>query len=248
MPRKPRVEKEGFHHIVNRGVARGDIFLEDEDFEIFLEIVEVAKKRYEFNLHSLCLMSNHYHLLIETKHRNLSLLIRQINAPYAQYFNRKYNRVGPLWQGRFKNWFVYDDKYLSVLFRYIEQNPIKAKMTQCIGEYRWVGSSLILDDDHKRLFENSLLLDPNILSVLDDILNEHEHLWVEAFQKITYQKREDEIVRLKQKSLDELLGSYEGLKERNRKILEAIEDGYKQSEIARYLGLSSAGVSYILNH
>jgi REP element-mobilizing transposase RayT len=124
IPRRPRVEKEGYHHIFNRGVARGNIFLQDEDYEKFLEILEVAKERYDFRLHSLCLMNNHYHLLIETRHRNLSLLIRQINAPYAQYFNRKYSRVGPLWQGRFKNWFVYDDKYLYVLSKKLQENPV----------------------------------------------------------------------------------------------------------------------------
>ena len=59
MPRRPRVEKEGFHHVVNRGVARGNIFLEDEDYEKFLEIVNIAKERYDFQLHSLYLMSNH---------------------------------------------------------------------------------------------------------------------------------------------------------------------------------------------
>ena len=69
-----RVEKEGFHHIVNRGVAKGNIFLEDEDYEKFLEIIEIAKERYDFTVHALCLMSNHYHLLVETKHRNLSLV------------------------------------------------------------------------------------------------------------------------------------------------------------------------------
>jgi len=247
MPRRPRVEKEGFHHVINRGVARDNIFLEDKDYEKFLEIVEIAKERYDFTLHSICLMSNHYHLLIETKHRNLSLLIRQINSPYAQYFNRKYKRVGAFWQGRFKNWFVYDDKYLSILFRYIEQNPIKAKLSKKIGEYRWTSSSLIFDKSYNKLFENSLLLQKNIWSVLDEILSEKEYILYDEFQKIVYQKREDEIVRLKQKSLDEYLKTYTSLEDRNRKILEAIGDGYKQSEIARYLGLSSAGVSYIVN-
>jgi len=248
MPRKPRVEKEGFHHIINRGVARENIFLEDEDYEKFLEILEIAKERYDCTVHTLCLMSNHYHLLIETKHRNLSLLIRQINSPYAQYFNRKYKRVGPLWQGRFKNWFVFDDKYLSILFRYIEQNPIKVKLSKSIGEYRWVGSSLILNNDYKELFKNSLLLKEKFLLTLYKLLDEKEYKLIEEFKKVIYQKREDEIVRLRQKSLDEYLKNYSSMDDRNQKILEAIEDGYRQSEIARYLNMSSAGVSYILRN
>ena len=246
MARRPRVEKEGFHHIVNRGVARGDIFIEDEDYEKFLELISISKERYDFTLHAVCLMNNHYHLLIETKHRNLSLLVRQINAPYAQYFNKKYNRVGPLWQGRFKNWFVYDDKYLSVLFRYIEQNPTKAKISKVIGEYGWASSSLILKDRYRELFKESLLLKEGVYSMLNKSVSESEYRLVDEFQKIVYQQQEQDIVRLKQKSLDEHFGNYQTLKERNSKILEALADGYKQSEIARYLGLSSAGVSYIV--
>ena len=128
MPRQPRVESIGFHHVINRGVARGDIFLKPRDYEKFLEILEDAKLRYDFIVHSFCLMNNHYHLLIETKNENLSLVARQINSKYAQYFNRQYKRVGPLWQGRFKNYYVYDESYLYILLRYIERNPIKAKI------------------------------------------------------------------------------------------------------------------------
>jgi len=245
MPRRPRVEKVGFHHIVNRGVARGNIFVQDEDYEKFLEIIEIAKSRYDFTVHSLCLMRNHYHLLIETKHTNLSLLVRQINAPYAQYFNKE-KRVGPLWQGRFKNWFVYDDKYLSILFKYIEQNPIKAKITKEIGEYPWASSTLISNNKYKDLFENSMLFQKSIQTILYKKLEESDYLYIKQFHKIVYQKREDEIIRLKTKSLDSLLGNYDSLEDRNRKILEAVADGYNQSEIARYLGLSSAGVSYIV--
>ncbi len=246
MARRPRVEKEGFHHIVNRGVARGDIFIEDKDYEKFLELIAISKERYDFTLHALCLMNNHYHLLIETKHQNLSLLVRQINAPYAQYFNKKYNRVGPLWQGRFKNWFVYDEQYLSVLFRYIEQNPIKAKISKTIGEYGWASSSLILEDRYRELFKASLLLKEEVYSTLNKSVTQSEYQLIDAFQKIVYQQQEQDIVRLKQKSLDEHFCNYQTLEERNKRILEAIQDGYKQSEIARYLGLSSAGVSYIV--
>jgi len=248
MPRRPRVEKEGFHHVVNRGVAKGNIFLEDEDYDKFLEIVAIAKERYDFVLHAFCLMSNHYHLLIETKHHNLSLLIRQINAPYAQYFNRKYNRVGPLWQGRFKNCFVYDDKYLSILFRYIEQNPIKATISNNIGEYKWSSSSLISDEEYKALLQDSLLLNEEIWSSLDDSFDKDDDALFDRFQKTIYKQENQETVRLKQKSLDDYFENYTTLKERNQEILNAIADGYKQSEIARYLGLSSAGVSYIVRH
>jgi len=247
MPRKLRVEDAGLHHIINRGVARGDIFLKNKDFEEFLQNIQIAKDRYNFIVHSLCLMNNHYHLLLETKHDNLSLIMRQINSKYAQYFNREYNRIGPLWQGRFKSWFVYSDEYLYILLRYIEQNPIKANITKSIGVYPWATSSLILGDDYFALFDKSLLFDKELFLMLDKKLSDGDYESFDKFQKTTYKEENDKIVRLKQKSLDEHFGDYLDLKERNQTIFKAIKDGYKQSEIGRYLGLSSAGVSYVVN-
>jgi REP element-mobilizing transposase RayT len=247
MPRKPRVEDAGLHHIINRGVARGDIFLKNKDFEEFLQNIQIAKDRYDFIVHSLCLMSNHYHLLLETKHDNLALIMRQINSKYAQYFNREYNRIGPLWQGRFKSWFVYSDEYLYILLRYIEQNPIKASITKSIGAYPWAASSLISSDDPLTLFDKSLLFDKDLFLLLDKKLSDDDYESFDKFQKTTYKEENKKVVRLKQKSLDEHFANYLDLKERNKTVFEAIKDGYKQSEIGRYLGLSSAGVSYIVN-
>ena len=246
MPRKPRVEDAGLHHIINRGVARSNIFLKEEDFQEFLQNIQIAKDRYDFIVHSLCLMDNHYHLLLETKHDNLSLIMRQINSKYAQYFNRQYNRVGPLWQGRFKSWFVYNNEYLYILLRYIEQNPIKAKITNSIGEYRWATSSLIFGDNDLILFDISLLLDKELFLMLDKKLSDDDYELFDKFQKTTYKEENKKVIRLKQKSLEEHFNSYVNLEERNKIIFSAIKDGYKQSEIGRYLGLTSAGISYIV--
>ena len=81
------------------------------------------------------MMTNHYHLLIETEYENLSKAMRDINALYAGYFNRKYKRIGHLWQGRFKSWFVTDDAYIYTLIKYIEFNPIKAGIVKTAYEY-----------------------------------------------------------------------------------------------------------------
>ena len=247
MPRRPRIESQGFHHIINRGVARNNVYLKEKDFETFLEILQIAKDRYDFVLHSLCLMNNHYHLLIETKHDNLSLIMRQINSKYAQYFNKEYKRVGPLWQGRFKSWFVYDDNYLYILFRYIEQNPLKANIVKNICEYEWSSSSLILKDNYQKLFENSMLFQKEVFEILDKRLSDNEEITYDKFQKTIYKEEKKQIIRLKQKSLNDHFENCTTLKDRNQKILQAIKDGYKQSECARYLGLSSAGISYVVN-
>jgi putative transposase len=92
---------------------------------------------YEVKVHSYVLMSNHYHLLVETSKENLSGYMRHINANYAIYFNKKYKRSGHLWQGRFKFWHVTDEAYLYALVAYIEYNPIKAKIISKLGEYKY---------------------------------------------------------------------------------------------------------------
>ena len=244
MPRKPRVEYIGFHHIINRGVARGNIFLKDDDFKKFLEVLQEAKERYDFTLHSFCLMSNHYHLLVETRSENLSLIARQINSKYAQYFNKEYKRVGPLWQGRFKNSFVFDDSYLSILFRYIEQNPIKANITKQVGDYKWSSSFCVSNNLYEDLLNDSMLFDHKLFKMLNDKISDVELKRLEELQGTKYKQDKDKkVVRLRQKPLKEYFDNKQDIKTRNSKIKEAVLDGYKQSEIADFLGLSRTTIS-----
>ena len=135
MARRPRLDMAGFHHIINRGVERKNVFKSDDDKNKFLEILCKACKLHKVDIHAYCLMDNHCHLLIETSLENLSLFMRQVNSNYAIYFNKRYKRVGHLWQGRYKSWYIINDDYLYSLFKYIEYNPVDAKITNNIGEY-----------------------------------------------------------------------------------------------------------------
>ncbi len=245
MPRRPRVEDIGFHHIINRGVARCDIFLKPDDYVKFLTILKEAKDRYHFVIHSLCLVNNHYHLLIETKHENLSLIARQINSKYAQYFNREYKRIGPLWQGRFKNIYVYNEDYLYILIRYIEQNPIKANIVDEIGKYRWSASSFLLNHQFVDILDNSMLYDKNLFLLLYTDINDDELKKLEILEKTKYKIDENRTstIRLKQILLESYFINIRGIKDRNKKIREAVMDGYRQSEIADFLNLSRTTIS-----
>jgi REP element-mobilizing transposase RayT/DNA-binding CsgD family transcriptional regulator len=227
-------------------IARGDIFLKSLDFEKFLEIISEAKLRYDFTVHSLCLMNNHYHILIETKRENLSLIARQINSKYAQYFNREYKRVGPLWQGRFKNYYVYDDDYLYILLKYIERNPIKANITKTIGAYKWSTSSFLLLNVYKELMSSSILFDKDMFVLLTSEVTEKEMAQLETLQKTKYIQEDESIRRQKQRSLAEYFYLLSSLKQRNDAIKEAVLDGYKQSEIAEFLQLSPTTVSKVM--
>ena len=86
MPRRPRIEIAGYYHIVNRGVEQRNVFLEADDYEYFEELLCFYLESYNVTLHNYCLMSNHYHLLIEVHEQNLSKFMKQLNANYAIYF------------------------------------------------------------------------------------------------------------------------------------------------------------------
>ncbi len=196
MARKLRIEEIGFYHIINRGVERRTIFLDDDDYIKFLEIVQDSSEVYRFIVHSYCLMSNHYHILLQTTTENLSLIMRQINSRYSIYFNNRYKRVGPLWQGRFKSWYVYDKSYLSALLKYIEFNPIKANIVENIGQYPW---SMSTREQHLKC-QDYELMDKTDLNMK---LNSKELDEIDALFTAKFDIKNDEILKQTQKELPE---------------------------------------------
>jgi len=138
MSRPLRIEYPGaFYHVINRGNAGDDIFKSKRDKEKFLEYLEKAVERFSIIIHTYCLMDNHYHLLIETPEPNLSVAVQWINVSYAVYFNRKRQRSGHLFQGRFKAIIIDADEYLMPLSRYIHLNPIRVKIAETPADYPW---------------------------------------------------------------------------------------------------------------
>ncbi|UCE52244.1 MAG: transposase [Desulfobacterales bacterium] len=146
MARPLRVEYPGaYYHVIHRGNAGENIFISNRDHEKFLENLEKAVERYEIKIHTYCLMTNHYHLLVETPQANLSRAIKWINVSYAAYFNRKRHRRGHLFQGRFKSLLVDADEYLKHLSRYIHLNPLRAKMVEALSAYAWSSYPAFID-------------------------------------------------------------------------------------------------------
>ncbi len=138
MARPLRVEYPGaFYHVINRGNRNEVIFESVRDKEMFLEYLDGAAERFSLSVHTYCLMDNHYHLLVETPQANLSHALQWLNVSYATYFNRKHQRNGHLFQGRFKAILVEADEYLKILSRYIHLNPVRAKIVSAPEEYFW---------------------------------------------------------------------------------------------------------------
>ena len=138
MARPLRLELAGaLYHVTSRGDGREDIFLSDEDRMAWLETLAAVCKRFNWVCHAYCQMTNHYHMLIETADANLSKGMRQLNGVYTQRFNRSHQRVGHVFQGRFKAILVEKDSYLLELARYVVLNPLRAKMVRRIDQWPW---------------------------------------------------------------------------------------------------------------
>ena len=138
MARPLRIEFSGaLYHVTSRGNAREDIYHDDEDRSVFLDILARACERYHWLCHAYCLMSNHYHLLIETNAATLSKGMKYLNGSYTQQYNRLYQRVGHVFQGRFKAILVERDAYWLELARYIVLNPVRAKMVRSAKDWPW---------------------------------------------------------------------------------------------------------------
>lgn len=138
MARSLRLEYEGaVYHITSRGNAQEAIFHADRDRARFLRILGDVVARYGWICHSYCLMTNHYHLLIETPEANLSRGMHLLNGVYTQWFNHQHRRVGHLLQGRFKAIVVEKESHLLELARYIVLNPVRANMVRSEWDWPW---------------------------------------------------------------------------------------------------------------
>lgn len=120
-----------------RGINKQQIFEDAADYEHFLKILRECKELCNFKLYAYCLMGNHVHLLIHVQENNLEEVFKRIAGRYVYYYNVKYQRVGHLFQDRFKSEPVEDDSYLITVLRYIHQNPVKAKLCKKVEEYQY---------------------------------------------------------------------------------------------------------------
>ncbi len=138
MPRKAGAEVAGgLYHVITRGNNRCQIFNSPADYEKFLSLLAAQKIKLPFFLYAYCLMSNHVHLLIERQANAVGRIMQRLLTGYAQYYNRRYRRVGHLLQGRYKAILCQSDRYLSELVRYIHLNPVRARMVNQPEDYAY---------------------------------------------------------------------------------------------------------------
>lgn len=139
MPRRLRMYLPNqTYHITQRGNNRQSCFFEPDDYQYYLELWKNVSVRYGVSVHAYCLMTNHVHLLATPEFKtSISDTMRVVGSRYAQFINKKYQRTGSLWEGRHKSSIVQTERYLLTCYRYIELNPVRAKMVDGPEKYQW---------------------------------------------------------------------------------------------------------------
>ncbi len=278
MTRPLRIEYPGaVYHVTARGTGRQNIFLSDPDRTKFLDRLLMTVNRYNWLCHAYCLMSNHYHLLIETSDGNLSAGMKLLNSAYAQYFNHSHDRTGHLFQGRFKAIVVEKDSYLLELCRYIVLNPVRSGIVKSPNDYKW---SSYRQTAGLYQQENNPLSTEWILSQFgfDKYTAEREYvLFVNTVDdESPFEKTRGQLILGGEHFVESLVGSdqYRDLPEvprnqrfmnrpsleylfadvsdrisRNRAICTAhINHGYSQQEIAKHSGMHYSTISKIIKN
>lgn len=139
MPRKPRVSPVDVpQHIIQRGNNRNVCFASEQDFKAYVNWLKEYSLKYGVEIHAWVFMTNHIHLLCTPRAQgSISQMMQALGRQYVRYFNFTYKRTGTLWEGRYKSSLVQEEGYLLHLYRYIELNPVRAKMVAQPAEYRW---------------------------------------------------------------------------------------------------------------
>lgn len=218
MARPLRIEYPGaFYHVIQRGNDRKNIFISDQDRIKFFEYLSVIHTRYKVDIHTYCLMNNHYHLILETKNANLTKAMHYLNTSYTVYFNVKRKRSGHLFQGRYKAILVEADEYLHQLSRYIHLNPVRIGLVKDPADYPYSSYKYFISNNKSPDWLNTGF----ILSLFDKNINKAKSL----YKKFVLEAigNETDIIR-KNISFGFLLGSPEFVGDIKARFVDGRED------------------------
>lgn len=220
------------HHVFVRGVARSAIALDDEDYQHALYLLERGVSRFEFRCHAWCYLPNHTHLLVTSQLGNLSRAMHWLGTCTAQSFNRRYERSGHVYQGRFGSKLVDSDEYLLELARYIPLNPVRAAICGAPGEWPWSSYAATAGLRSRPWF----LEVEHLLGMLGSVPAYVD--WVAGGEAAAFLDEIGHPRAPSRPSLGMLLA-----KDSNAGLALAYEHGYSQTSIARHLGVSQAQIS-----
>jgi REP element-mobilizing transposase RayT len=146
MARRPRLFAPGLlYHVIVRGNQRRKTFLDESDYQAYLERLGRYRRKFGHTLHAFCLMPNHVHLLVESSHEPLAKFMQGLQQSYSQYFNLRHRKTGHVFQGRYKAIVCQQDEYLLQLIRYIHLNPVRAGTVREPEQYLYSGHRAYLE-------------------------------------------------------------------------------------------------------
>lgn len=189
MSRPLRIEFLGaWYHVMNRGRRYESIFSDKKDYQIFIDLMMEASEMWNVNIAAYCLMTNHYHLLVQTPNANISRFMRHLNGVYTQRYNRRYKLDGQLFRGRYKSIIVSNDEHLIQIVRYIHKNPVKAGRVKKMSRYSWSSYNGYLShsDQWKWLYKNLII----------SMIAPEEHGRLETVKQFMQQDDSEDINRL----------------------------------------------------
>lgn len=235
MPRQARQRSvTDIYHVIQRGINRIAIFGEDDDRQMFLNLLRLQVGQ-SFVVYGYCLMDNHFHLILKSD--RLSFHIHHIASIYASWFNHKYNRCGYLFQDRFKSEAVENEDYFLCCLRYILKNPVKAGICKKIGEYRWNSYRFYFSQNETWISKDFLDSYFDSKEDLDAFLGEedtNDYMEADLKERLT----DSEVLEL----LQEKLGGknlYELPAQQQRQLIKEIKiiPGVRSKQLARITGI-----------
>ncbi|MBW2544564.1 MAG: transposase [Deltaproteobacteria bacterium] len=186
MARPLRIEYPGaWYHVMNRGRSAEKIFRDRHDYQVFIKLLEESSEMWNIRVAAYCLMTNHYHILVQTPDANIARSMRHINGVYTQKFNRRHLCDGQLFRGRYKSILVGGDSYLLQLVRYIHRNPVKAGIANTPDDYLWSSHKgyLSVTKKWKWLYRELIL----------SMLTKNRKEWVKEYRKFISIEKDEEM-------------------------------------------------------
>jgi putative transposase len=269
------VYPEAVYHLTHRAPGKEPLFLEESDYLRMLSLIKEVSQKFKWKIFCFCLMPNHLHLLIRIKESNLSKGAKNIFERYAQYFNNKYERKGPVFCKPFRVSLCLGERYLLIVSLYIHLNPIKSHLVSNFLDYRWSSLSLYLQKRKVSSFVDYKF----ILNLLSENIEEAK----EKYKKLLYEAQKGEYLSIFQdrNALDKFRlsllrtkrffnlfkgrkkdGIWEQINQFRKKkvkrpesiqakiylIQQLLSNGYKVSEISSLLGVSRQAIYKLLTH
>lgn len=252
MARCPRIKTNtNVYHVIIRGINRQDIFLDNPDYRKFIKELKRVKSKYEFEIYAYALMRNHVHLVINDKNKNLSTAIQSLNISYSSYFNKKYERVGHLFENRFRSHTIETENYLKNVVRYIHKNPENAGLRPYIwtSYYEYIinkSNQISKTQQVMELFSNSL----ENFKIFHDIYEKNQD-YDKDFEMIG-RLQDDEAIKIIKEVIEEpnlmKIQNYELSKKKDtiKKIVKI--EGITKVQISRITGISKSTIDRIIKN